>query len=460
MTKIVTRFAPSPTGYLHIGGARTALFNFLYARKMGGKFLLRIEDTDRERSSKSAVDAIINGLDWLGLKHDGEIVFQSERAKRHAEIAYELLARGKAFKCYMNEEETNKAREVAMENGGALRSIYRDFDDEREEPFVIRIRAPKDESEIVIDDKVQGKVTTRGKQIDDFILLRSDGTPTYMLAVVVDDFDMGVTQIIRGDDHLTNAARQSVIIDGMDWPKPQYAHIPLIHGEDGKKLSKRHGALAVGEYANMGYLPEALDAYLLRLGWAKGDLDIVSLEEAKSIFDLEGLGKSPSRLDFAKLAQVNAHFMKIADDARLFELVLRQMNENTLDEANREIVKRGIPILKTRAKTLIELLQAFEFAIQSKPMQIDEKAAQIIKNDSLDVIKSSLDCFKSIENWNSEIIKNAIGDLANSKSVGMGKIGPVVRAAISGGKAAPDLADALYILGQNETLVRLESAIN
>lgn len=460
MNEIVTRFAPSPTGYLHIGGARTALFNYLYAKRMGGKFLLRIEDTDLERSTKAAVDAIIDGLNWLGLTHDGDIVFQSQRAQRHAEIAHELLARGKAFKCYMNENETQKAREAAMANGGALRSIYRDNKEEKDGPFVIRIRAPDDENEIIVDDKVQGKVKTRAKQIDDFVLLRSDGTPTYMLAVVVDDFDMGVTHIIRGDDHLTNAARQSVIIDAMQWQKPIYAHIPLIHGEDGKKLSKRHGALAVGEYANMGYLPEGLNSYLLRLGWAKGDLDIVPMNEAIGIFDFDGLGKSPSRLDFVKLAQVNAHFMKLADDKSLCNLVKPFLGEINFDIEKEELLLRAMPILKTRSKTLIELASAFAFAFQSNPIQLDEKSNQIIKNDTLDVIKSSLEYFKLTSMWQIEEIKAAITEIAQSKSTGMGKIGPVIRAAITGGKPAPDLADALFILGRNETLVRLESAKN
>ncbi len=457
--KIVTRFAPSPTGYLHIGGARTALFNYLFARRMGGKFLLRIEDTDRERSTAPAVDAIINGLDWLGLRHDGEIVFQSARAERHAEIAHELLRRGKAFKCYMTEAESNEAREAAMQSHGALRSIYRDATIEKDAPYVIRIRAPDDDAEIIVDDAVQGKVITRGKQIDDFVLLRTDGTPTYMLAVVVDDFDMGVTHIIRGDDHLTNAARQSAIIDAMEWQKPNYAHIPLIHGEDGKKLSKRHGALAVGEYANMGYLPQAMNSYLLRLGWAKGDLDIVELNEAEKIFDLEGLGKSPSRLDFAKLAQVNAHFMKLENDAKLLDLTIPFLG-NTESEDIKAVLERGIPILKHRAKTLIELAQSFEFALQKSPINYEEKAANLIKNDELNVINSSLQCFKDVNDWQSDKIKQSLSDLAAQKGVGMGKIGPIIRAAVTGGKLAPDLADALYILGKNETLVRLESVNN
>ncbi|KAF0110174.1 MAG: glutamyl-tRNA synthetase [Hyphomonadaceae bacterium] len=320
--QVITRFAPSPTGDLHIGGARTALFNYLFAKRHNGKFLLRIEDTDKARSTPQAVAAILDGMAWLGLEADEPPIYQAQRANRHAEVAHELIASGKAFKCYLTPEQATIQREKAMAAGHAFRSPYRDGDHQNNfSPFVVRLRAPDDDVAIIIDDKVQGPVRTMGKDLDDMVLLRTDDSPTYMLAVVVDDYDMKITHVIRGDDHLTNAARQSVLIDALGWQRPIYAHIPLIHGSDGKKLSKRHGALAVGEYEKMGYLPEAMLSYLLRLGWAKGDLDIVPIAEAIEIFDLEGLGKSPSRLDFDKLAQVNAFFMQLADDKRLLEMV-------------------------------------------------------------------------------------------------------------------------------------------
>jgi len=458
--KIVTRFAPSPTGYLHIGGARTALFNYLFAKRNGGKFLLRIEDTDRERSTEQAVDAILYGLDWLGLNADEEPVFQFERANRHAEIAHELVKQGKAFKCFMTEEEINAQREIAMSEGRALRSLWRDKDGNGDGKYVVRLRAPDDEAQIVIDDKVQGKVTTKGRNIDDLVLLRSDGTPTYMLAVVVDDYDMGITHIIRGDDHLTNAARQSVIIDAMGWQRPIYAHIPLIHGDDGKKLSKRHGALAVGEYENFGYLPEAMLSYLLRLGWSKGDLDIVPIEEAIQLFDLEGLGKSPSRLDFAKLAQVNSHFIKIADDKRLLELTLKFAPSKNLqfDDNQKQKILDAIPFIKERAKTIIELIDLTEFAWRTSPILINEKAQKQIENDENNIIDEAIKSLKEVVDWNGDNIKEVIHKIAENKGLGLGKVGPIIRAAVTGGLIAPDIHITLALIGKNETLVRLEAA--
>lgn len=459
--KIITRFAPSPTGYLHIGGARTALFNYLFAKKNGGKFLLRIEDTDRERSTQSAVDAILEGLSWLGLEWDGAPYYQFERMNRHAEIAHELISKGKAFKCFMSADETNEAREIAMQEGRALRSTWRDKTETSNEPYVIRLRAPNDNDEIIINDKVQGDVKTLGKNIDDLVILRSDGTPTYMLAVVVDDYDMGITHIIRGDDHLTNAARQSVIIDAMGWQRPIYAHIPLIHGDDGKKLSKRHGALAVGEYKSFGYLPEAMLSYLLRLGWSKGDLDIVPIDEAIKIFELEDLGKSPSRLDFKKLEQVNSHFIRIKNDNELFELMSEFANSRQI-EFNEDIkanIINALPIVKERAKTIIELLNVTEFIWAKSPIFLNDKAKETLAKDPNNIIITAKNMLQSLENWNDVNIKDVINEIAQTKDIGLGKIGPVLRAAVTGGLNAPDIDKTLALIGKNETLVRLEQAL-
>jgi glutamyl-tRNA synthetase len=455
---IVTRFAPSPTGYLHIGGARTALFNYLYAKRFGGKFLLRIEDTDRERSTQAAVGAILQGLDWLGLKHDGEPIYQFSRAARHSEIANTLISKGKAFKCYMNAEETQIQREIAMKEGRALRSTWRDAKVDGKGDYVVRLRAPENEEQIIIDDKVQGKVKTLGANIDDLVLLRTDGTPTYMLAVVVDDYDMGITHIIRGDDHLINAARQSVLIDAMGWERPIYAHIPLIHGDDGKKLSKRHGALAVGEYENFGYLPEAILSYLLRLGWSKGDLDIVPIEDAINIFDFDGLGKSPSRLDFAKLAQVNAHFIRLADDKRLADLIKNYAKSQNILLGDAEIlqIEKTLPFIKERAKTINDLLSLCEFAWKKAPIEINEKARSTIEKDTNNIIDEAQKNFKQLEDWNAISIKEIIDRIAENKGIGLGKVGPIIRAAVTGGLIAPDLHQTLALIGKNETLVRLE----
>jgi glutamyl-tRNA synthetase len=458
---VVTRFAPSPTGFLHIGGARTALFNYLFAKRNNGKFLLRIEDTDKERSTQEAVDAIISGMEWLGLKHDGEIVFQSERAARHAEIAYELMEKGAAFKCYMTPDETEAERNKAFAEGRALRSIYRDNKEELDKPFVVRLRAPDPEEEIIIDDKVQGPVKTIAKNLDDMILLRTDGTPTYMLAVVVDDYDMGVTYIIRGDDHLINAARQSVIIDAMGWKRPVYAHIPLIHGEDGKKLSKRHGALAVNEYENMGYLPEALDSYLLRLGWSHGDLDIIDLEQATTIFDLNGLGKSPSRLDFTKLSVVNAHFIKLADDTRLLKLLLEySKNQNIeIDEQKIPVIASAIKDLKERAKSIGELLEQTAFLRAKLPIEYNAKSKTLVEGEGKIVIALAIGLLNTLIQWDRTQISEIITKIATDRGVGLGKIGPVIRAALTGGLVAPDLSVTIELLGRDETLLRLKNAV-
>lgn len=460
---VITRFAPSPTGDLHIGGARTALFNYLFAKRNGGKFLLRIEDTDRARSTEAAVNAIFDGLDWLGLKSDEEPLFQFSRANRHKEIAEELLKSGGAFKCYASEKEIEVERELAKQEGRALRSPWRDNTNEQaDRSYVIRMRAPDFDSEIIIDDKVQGPVKTLGRQIDDMVILRSDGSPTYMLAVVVDDHDMGVTHVIRGDDHLTNAARQSVLIDLLGWQKPIYAHIPLIHGDDGKKLSKRHGALAVGEYEGMGYLPEAVLSYLLRLGWSKGDLDIVPIKEAIEIFDLEGLGKSPSRLDFDKLNQVNAHFIKLADDNRLVELAfsLAKSKQISIDTIYNSRIVGAMPILKERAKTILELISQSEYLWAKTPLEMNEKSKSLLNEQAKDLLQEMRNLLSELILWDRFTIKEKIDFIAQNRGVGLGKIGPIIRAALTGGLIAPDLAIIIETLGKDETFLRLDNALN
>jgi len=458
---VITRFAPSPTGNLHIGGARTALFNYLYAKRNNGTFLLRIEDTDKERSTPEAVAAILDGMTWLGLSADEPPIYQAARSERHTAVAHQLVATGKAFKCYLTPEQATTVREKAMSEGRAFRSPYRDGNTQNNTAsFVVRLRAPDDNEAIVIEDKVQGSVRTMGKDLDDMVLLRTDDTPTYMLAVVVDDYDMKVTHVIRGDDHLTNAARQSVLIDALGWPRPIYAHIPLIHGADGKKLSKRHGALAVAEYENMGYLPEAMLSYLLRLGWAKGDLDIIPIEDAVHIFDLEGLGKSPSRLDFDKLAQVNAHFMQKAEDSRLLSLLVESAKYQEI-EISKTALQRIAPamaILKMRAKTIPELLEQSKFIWAKTPLEFAPKAQEMVSGFGKEVIASATEMLKNEVHWDIEMLRVSLTNLATEHGVGMNKIAPVLRAAITGGLIAPDLAQAMEILGKEEVLMRLQTA--
>lgn len=461
--QVITRFAPSPTGDLHIGGARTALFNYLFAKRNKGKFLLRIEDTDKARSTPQAVAAILDGMAWLGLEADEPPIYQAQRAQRHTDVAHQLVATGKAFKCYLTPDEATVEREKAMALGRAFRSPYRDGNLQQENaPFVVRLRAPSDNDAIIIDDKVQGPVRTMGKDLDDMVLLRTDDSPTYMLAVVVDDFDMKVTHVIRGDDHLTNAARQSVLIDALGWQRPIYAHIPLIHGADGKKLSKRHGALAVGEYENMGYLPEAMLSYLLRLGWAKGDLDIVPIEEAIGIFDLEGLGKSPSRLDFDKLAQVNAHFMQLADDNRLLELLQKHAAKDQVEISNAVMAKilAAMPILKARAKTIPDLLEQANFIWAETPLQFTQKSTDLLGGFGNEVVQNATQTLKNLADWDIEMLRLSLTNLATELDVGMGKIAPVLRAALTGGLVAPDIAQTMEILGKEEVIKRLQHAAN
>jgi glutamyl-tRNA synthetase len=457
---VVTRFAPSPTGYLHIGGARTALFNWLFARKAGGKFLLRIEDTDRARSTPAATQAIMDGLAWLGLDHDGEILLQFSRADRHREAALGLVESGGAYRCYLSPDEETELKDAARAKGKAFRSPWRDASyaiPPADTPFVTRLRAPSENVAIIVHDKVLGDVTTGGREIDDFILLRTDLTPTYMLAVVVDDYDMGVTHVIRGDDHLTNAARQTALINAFSWDVPIYAHIPLIHGDDGKKLSKRHGALGVEEYRDMGYLPEAMCAYLQRLGWAKGDLDVVSREEALAAFDLDGIGKSPSRLDFAKMDSVNSHFMKLADDQRLTDMVVERVisQGGRLSDESASKLLIAMPFLKERAKTIIDLTDQCAFILDARPLVFDEKTDKMMTIEARERIGRAHVALAQTQIWRHESIKDAISAFATSEGVGFGKVGPMLRAALTGGKPAPDLGVTMEVLGREETLARL-----
>ncbi|MES1202130.1 MAG: glutamate--tRNA ligase [Pseudomonadota bacterium] len=459
---VVTRFAPSPTGYLHIGGARSALFNWLFARHMGGKYLLRIEDTDRARSTPEAIAAIIEGLTWLGLHHDGEITFQYARAPRHREVAQAMIARGTAFRCYTTAEEQEAVRAAAHAEGRALRSPYRDGapPPSPDAPFVVRLRAP-DEGEVLNDDLIQGPVRIKARDIDDLVLLRADSNPTYMLSVVVDDHDMGVTHVIRGDDHLTNAARQIPIFQAMGWTPPRFAHVPLIHGEDGKKLSKRHGAQAVHEWREMGYLPEAMNSYLMRLGWSPGHDDILTKEEAVPLFDIAHIGKAPSRLDFAKLDSVNAHFMHAADNARLLTLLREHIAARTdwaVSPAGWARVEKAISVLKTRAKTIKELAEQARFLIVERPVALDA-SAQKAKEQAREILLQVRDRLARAPSWAATDLNGELKAFAAEAGVGMGKIGPGLRAILTGGAPAPDLGQTLEFLGSEEALGRMSDQL-
>lgn len=459
---VVTRFAPSPTGYLHIGGARTALFNWLFARANGGKYLLRIEDTDRERSTDAAVKAIFEGLDWLGLLGDEEPLFQSTRAARHVAVAQEMVERGTAYRCFMTPAEIDVLRAELREAGKPFRSPWRDRSDHpMDQSFTIRLRAPLDGS-TVIDDRVQGRVEIANDQIDDLILLRSDGAPTYMLAVVVDDHDMGVTHVIRGDDHLTNAFRQLQIIRALGWPEPVYAHVPLIHGPDGAKLSKRHGALGVDAYQAMGYLPEAMRNYLLRLGWSHGDDEIISTDQAIAWFNLENIGRSPARLDFDKLASVNAHYLREADDDRLMNLWKEFASRNNWspDETELSKVKLAMPILKARSKTVPDLLKEAAFLLSPRHRSdTNLNAPTSIAPEVRQRLVRLSDVLAKTPNWDAETIGGTLKVFAASEGVGLGKIGPPLRAILTGGAPAPDLGNTLWLLGRDETLARMATQL-
>jgi glutamyl-tRNA synthetase len=452
---VVTRFAPSPTGYLHIGGARTALFNWLYARHTGGKFLLRIEDTDRARSTKDAIEAILDGMRWLGLDWDGHEYYQSQFWARHAEIAHRLLERGAAYRCYMTQEELAQQREQAQRERRPFRinSPWREVsDDQGDKPFVIRLKAPR-EGETVIDDQVQGRVTVQNAEIDDFILLRSDGTPTYMLAVVVDDHDMGVTHVIRGDDHLNNAFRQLAIIRAMGWPEPTYAHVPLIHGQDGAKLSKRHGAMGVDAYRDeLGLLPEAVNNYLLRLGWGHGDDEIISREQAIEWFDLPHVGKSPSRFDFKKLENLNGHYIREADNARLADLIAPKLG---LSDDQKQLLVRAMPELKPRANTLHQLADGAHFLFMERPLEVDEAAAALLTSDARSMLHVAHDKLSALADWDVPSLEAAIREVAEGSGVKLGKLAQPLRAALTGRTTSPGIFDVLALLGRDESLDRI-----
>ncbi|WP_374307705.1 glutamate--tRNA ligase [Methylocella sp.] len=467
-TPPVTRFAPSPTGFLHIGGARTALFNWLYARHGGGRMLLRVEDTDRERSTQEAIDAIIDGLAWLGLSWDGETVYQFARAARHREVAESLVAAGRAYHCYATPEELGEMREAARAEGRPPRYDGRWRDRPASEAPagvkpVIRLKAPQD-GETVVMDEVQGKVSWANRDLDDFVLLRSDGAPTYMLAVVVDDHDMGVTQIIRGDDHLTNAARQMQIYDALGWTAPKMAHIPLIHGADGAKLSKRHGALGVDAYRAMGFLPAALRNYLVRLGWSQGDREYFSTQEMVEAFDLAHVGRSAARFDFAKLENMNAHYMRATPDGELLAALEATLPflpggdeiAGKLDARMRGKLLAAMPGLKERAKTLVELLDGAQFLFARRPLPLDDKARAILTDAARAHVAGVLPMFRALDDWSAASTEQAVRDYARAEKLKLGEVAQPLRAALTGRGTSPGIFDVLATLGRDESVGRLE----
>ncbi len=462
-TPPVTRFAPSPTGFLHIGGARTALFNWLFARGRGGKFFLRIEDTDRARSTKEAIDAIIEGLDWLGLDWDGDTYFQSEHQARHIEVAEDLLKRGMAYKCYASPEELAGMREAARKVGKPMRYDGRWRDrDPAEAPKgvspVIRLKAPT-EGETTIQDAVQGSVTVPNEQLDDMILLRSDKTPTYMLSVVVDDHDMGISHIIRGDDHFTNAFRQYHIYRALGWTVPEFAHIPLIHGTDGAKLSKRHGALGVEAYRDMGFLPEALRNYLARLGWGHGDDEIFSSDQAKEWFTLAAIGRSPARFDVQKLENLNGHYIRSADDAHLVKAALPFLEEalgRALDKKEQKTFQRAMPGLKERAKTLKVLGKSAAFYFQKRPLPLDDKAKKLLDAGARDLVTPLISVLEAQGSWTEEALLDTVRTFAAQNGMNLGALAQPLRAALTGSTISPSVFEVMAVLGRKESLLRLK----
>ncbi len=468
---VVTRFAPSPTGFLHIGGARTALFTWLYARRRGGKMLLRIEDTDRERSTQAAIDAILDGLSWLGIDWDGETVYQFSRSARHRQVVEALLATGAAYPCYSSPEELAEMREKARSEGRAklYDGRWRDRDPSQAPPGVkpvIRLKAPLT-GETAIEDQVQGRVVWQNENLDDLVLLRSDGTPTYMLAVVVDDHDMGVTHVIRGDDHLTNAARQTQIYNALGWNVPVMAHIPLIHGPDGSKLSKRHGALGVDAYRAMGYLPAAMRNYLVRLGWAHGDQEIFSTEEMVAAFDLPQIGRSPARFDFAKLESLNGHYMRQTADADLLAEVERLLPHIA---SGHELAAKMTPELrgkllaamaglKERAKTLVELVDGARFIAADRPIVLDDKASALLTAEARGVLAELAGDLGAVEPWSAEATEQAVRAFAERKGVKLGSVAQPLRAALTGRTTSPPIFDVLAVLGKCESLGRLSDRV-
>ena len=453
---VVTRFAPSPTGFLHIGGARTALFNWLFARHHGGRYLLRIEDTDRARSTEPAIAAIFDGLAWLGLGGDEPAVFQFARSGRHAEVAETLLKAGHAYRCYLTPEDLAARREAARAERRSFRldSEWRDADPASApagQPSVVRIKAPR-EGETVIEDLVQGRVTVANDELDDFVLLRSDGTPTYMLSVVVDDHDMAVTHVIRGDDHLNNAFRQLAIIRAMGWSEPCYAHVPLIHGADGAKLSKRHGALGVDAYRDeLGILPEAMANYLLRLGWGHGDEEIIGREQAVAWFDIGDVGRAPSRFDMARLHSLNGHYLREAEDARLAALVAPRI-AGMADEA---LLARAMPVLKPRAKDLNELAQGAQFLFARRPLSLDARAEALLDAPARELLGAIHQRLSAETDWTSEGLEASLKSMAGEIGLGLGKLAQPLRASLTGQTTSPGIFDVLVLLGKHESLARI-----
>jgi glutamyl-tRNA synthetase len=468
---VVTRFAPSPTGFLHIGGARTALFNWLFARHHGGKFLLRIEDTDRARSTDAAIAAILDGMRWLGLDWDGEEVYQFARAERHAAVAQQLLAAGHAYRCFLTQDELTEMRAAAQAEKRPFRilSPWREADASvlpHDRPAVVRLKAPR-EGKITIHDRVQGEVTVSAEEIDDFVLLRSDGTPTYMLSVVVDDQDMGVTHVIRGDDHLNNAFRQLGIIHAMQgieqgWREPVYAHVPLIHGSDGAKLSKRHGALGVDAYRDeLGMLPEAVNNYLLRLGWGHGDAEIISREQAVEWFDIGAVGRSPARFDIKKLENLNAHYLREADDARLASLAedrVARLLGRALTTAEQAQLVAAMPSLKVRARTLLEIADGAMFLF-AMPAEMEGKARELIDGAPGGLLAEMADSLAALPDWTMETLEAHVRAAAETRELGLGKVAQPLRAALTGRAVSPGIFDVLFLLGREESLQRLRSAL-
>ena len=461
-SKPVLRFAPSPTGFLHIGGARTALFNWLFARHTGGTFLLRIEDTDRERSTPEAVAAILSGLEWLGLNWDGQTVYQFARAGRHRQVADQLLAEGKAYRCFATAQELEEMRAEQRAAGKPMRydGRWRDRDPGEAPagaPFVVRLKASQT-GETIVHDVVQGDVRFANDQLDDMVLVRSDGTPTYMLAVVVDDFDMGVTHVIRGDDHLNNAARQLQIIHAMGWPEPIYGHVPLIHGPDGAKLSKRHGALAIEAYRDMGYLPETMRNYLLRLGWSHGDDETISTEPAIAWFNLENIGRSPARLDFKKLDNLNAHYIRQTDDSVLADEVaaLRKRSGHVLSDAAKARLLAAMPGLKERAKTLVELVTSAEFLFTDGERELDPQAEKLLTTEARGLLGELVTVLENVE-WKASILEEKTRAFAEAKGVKLGQAAQPIRAALTGKTSSPPVFAMLGVLGRAESLARLRA---
>ena len=458
---VVTRIAPSPTGSLHIGNARSALFNWLYARHTGGKFLLRVEDTDRQRSTEASVQVIFDSLAWLELDYDGAPVFQFARADLHRQVALALMDKGWAYRDYMTAEESEAAKAAAREAGHALRSPWRDRTDWPEGPYAVRLKVPMD-GETVIEDAIRGEVRFPNKDLEDLIILRSDGVPTYNLAVTVDDHDMGVTHVIRGEEHLSNAGRQTLIYQAMGWPTPIFAHLPLILGADGAKMSKRHGAQSVGELRALGYLPEALRNYLTKLGWGHGDDEIFSDAQAIAWFDIKDVVKAGARFDHAKLNAINAHYIRVADDARLHALVLELLAERgePLSDQAANGLARAIPVVKDGAKTLLDLPRLAGFATLHRPVQLSEKTRTLLNPDAVARLARLKARLEGLNDWTRAPLEGLLKDFAGDEGVGMGEIGPVLRGVLAGAAAAPDLASTLFALRREEALGRIADALS